>query len=174
MRPLRLLAATAVAAALILPAAPALPAAIPRDPLTGTAEVGTPLATRTLLLACLAPFTVTLLMWLALALRRARATDPLRPQREAQLRLTQHLTTLDRAAGDAPRRAQLLAWQHDTAVLWSIPHAAPAASTLTDATWRTLWQEADRAIYSAQFTLPGDWSARAQAALAAQQLPVLA
>jgi hypothetical protein len=153
------------------PAAPALPAAIPRDPLTGTREVGTPLSTRTLAVACLAPFAVTLLLWLALALRRARATDPLRPQREARLRLAQHLKTLDHTTGDAQRRAQLLAWQHDAAVLWSISHAAPAASTLADETWRTLWQEADRAIYSAQFTLPGDWSARAQAALVAKRLP---
>lgn len=153
------------------PAAPAAPTPIPRDPLVGTAEIAAPFATSTVVLACLAPFAGTLMLWLTLALRRARSTDPLRPQRQARARLVAHLADLDRARDDSQRRALLLEWQHDTAVLWGIAHAAPSATALVDESWRTLWSEADRAVYGARFSLPTDWAARAQAALVAKSLP---
>jgi hypothetical protein len=69
------------------------------------------------------------------------------------------------------RRSLLLEWQHDAAVLWSIAHAAPRPRALADETWRTLWREADQALYGARFVLPADWAARAQTALSAKRLP---
>lgn len=149
---------------------PELPAGIPRDPLPGTAVARVPLATRSLVVAVLIPFAGLLAFWVWLALRRARETDPVRPRREARDRLARTLAELPEATG-AERVRLLLAWQHDTAVLWQLRHAAPAAGALDGAEWSALWREADRTLYGAKAALPSDWIARAQAALAAKVVP---
>lgn len=148
---------------------PALPAGLPRDPLAGAARAVVPLPLRTTALLVAAPLLLPLFLWLWFALRRARATDPLRPQREARLRLTATLAELKSAAA-SQRPALLLRWQHDSALLWQLSLAAPPAAALADPAWSTLWSESDRALYSADSALPPDWLPRAEAALEAKRL----
>ncbi|MBL9198956.1 MAG: GNAT family N-acetyltransferase, partial [Opitutaceae bacterium] len=114
-----------------------------------------------------APFALFLAFWAILAVRRAAQTDPQRPRREARARLVKLLGA--QSSSLTPQR--LLQWQRDTAVLWRLNHAAPRASAIPDATWATLWTETDRSLYGAQVALPSDWTARAQAALAAHRVP---
>ena len=156
--------------------APAFPAGIPRDPLPGATPASTPLSARTLTVGLLSPVLCLLAWWTALAIRRAQQTDPLRPRREARARLAATLAQLRpaSASGSQPSalNAQLLlAWQHDTAVLWQLRHAAPPATALADAAWSALWLESDRALYGAKADLPPDWIARAEAALTAKRVP---
>lgn len=175
--------------------APAAPAGIPRDPLPGSATASTPLAARTLLIGLLSPVAGLLLFWAWLAIRRAQQTDPLRPRREARTRLAVTLSqirtvpSLPRVPFDVHSQQQvlLLRWQHDTAILWQLRHAAPPASALLtagDATppsrsspapdasaWSTLWLESDRSLYGPKPELPADWIARAEAALVAKRVP---
>jgi hypothetical protein len=166
---------------------PAPPTGLPRDPLPGSAPAMVPLRLRTLTLLLLSPFCLLLALWLTLAVRRARQTDPLRPQREARTRLAQLLAMLRNSEPKTQNPKLLLAWQQDTAVLFKIPHAAPAAAALSHidgaaapsprhsspdtAAWIQLWLEADRAIYGPSSELPSDWLPRAEAALAAKKLP---
>lgn len=157
--------------ALKLPGAPAEPTAIPRDALTGTAEAPVPWSRRTFAAVLLAPFGVLLLFWLALALRRARATDPRRAQREAHARLAATLASLRATADPAARARLLLAWQHDAIILARLHHAAPPATAFDDAAWQQLWRESERALYAAGASLPADWPDRAAAALAARPAP---
>jgi hypothetical protein len=116
----------------ILP--PAAPAGIPRDALPGSATVPAPFSPRTVFALVVAPFVALLAFWAWLALRRARQTDPLRPQRAARLRLAATLAGLRRLQlptsnfDSQQQRELLLRWQHDAALLWQIPHAAPPAS----------------------------------------------
>jgi hypothetical protein len=152
------------------PAPPAPPAGIPRDPLPGADEVLRPFGMPVWIASIAAPFGGLVILWFVLALREARRTDPLRPQREARARLAALLARL-RTASHAQRAALLLEWQRDTAFLWQIPHAAPPATALADADWAALWTEADRALYGANVSLPSDWIARAEAALAAKTVP---
>jgi hypothetical protein len=153
------------------PAVAALPGAIPRDPLPGAARARVPLAAGTLTAWVVAPFVLWAGLWVWLAVRRARQTDPVRPRREARDRLAQTLARLV-SAPTTTRAGLLFAWQRDTALLWQIRHAAPRASVFADdPTWATLWSEADRALYGADAVLPPDWIARAQAALAAKRVP---
>jgi tetratricopeptide (TPR) repeat protein len=65
----------------------------------------------------------------------------------------------------------LLDWQHDTAVLVQLHHAAPAAEALDDQTWQQLWREAEHALYAEDHALPANWLARAATALAARSAP---
>lgn len=150
--------------------AAAAPTGIPRDPLPGSARARSPLSPVIWLAASVAPWGALGLFWIILALGRARSTDPLRPRREARARLAHTLTRLE-AANASTRTALLLDWQRDTALLWQITHAAPPATALDGSDWRTLWAEADRALYGETTTLPSDWVARAHAALAAKSLP---
>ncbi|MDB6169988.1 MAG: hypothetical protein JWM88_2852 [Verrucomicrobia bacterium] len=150
-------------------APPEAPSTIPRDPLPGPAHVSRPLDLRTLAGLMTVPFALLLAVWLWLAVQRARITDPIRTQREARARLAATLARL-REAPAAERPALLLAWQHDSAVLWKIFHAAPAPSALDEEEWRRLWTESDRALYRAGGDLPPDWTARAEAALAAKRV----
>lgn len=169
-------AAPAVAVPGLAPAAPARPpeppAAIPRDPLPGTAEAAAPWSDRTLALGFAASVGWLPLFWLALAYRRARRTDPLRPRREARARLARRLEEL-RAANDPARtRALLQQWQRDVAELWPLAKAAPSATAfLPDHDWSRLWTEADAVIYGDGHALPADWLDRAGAALAARRVP---
>ncbi len=157
----------------------AAPAGIPRDPLAGEARATMPFTARSLGWSLAAPGLAVFAWWLALAYGRARASDPLRPRREARARLAGHLAALARA-GSGERRGPLLAWQQDTARLWGLEHAAPSSRALAAAAapgdggaeaWLRLWQEADQALYGPRPELPGDWLDRAQTALAARRVP---
>jgi tetratricopeptide (TPR) repeat protein len=153
------------------PEVPAAPTAIPRDPLTDLGRATLPRPGNELLLLLLAPFALLLLFWFWLSLGRARETDPVRFRRAARARLAATLAKFP-TASPAERPALLLAWQHDTALLWEILHAAPPATSLHDAAWSTLWAESDRALYGANpLELPADWIPRAEAALAAKSVP---
>lgn len=173
---------TVPAAATPAPETPALPAAIPRDPLLATGNVLTPRPVAELAVILAAPIAAFLLFWGWLALRRAGQTDPVRARREARTRLAATLEKLSHLpAPDSKhstfnlqlqqRRELLLQWQYDTAVLWEIFHAAPPPASLSDAAWAALWTEADRALYATNPGLPADWVERAEAALAAKRLP---
>lgn len=150
---------------------PAAPGGIPRDPLPGSSTTMPPLTPAPLVALLVAPFGLLLGFWAWLAVRRARLTDPLRPRREAHARLAATLAGMkDEASSRLPPLApRLLAWQHDAAILWGIPHAAPPAAALTDPAWAQLWTESDRALYGAGGKLPDDWLPRAEAALEAKR-----
>jgi tetratricopeptide (TPR) repeat protein len=171
-----------------LSAPPGPPTALPGDPLPGSARALTPFSSQSLLtFGLLSAIGCPLLFWSFLALRRAWATDPAKPRREARRRLQatiEALSAQSAAASVTPRvRELLLAWQHDAAVLWEIAHAAPSPLALlgqtrnskseirnsdSAAAWVQLWREADRALYSAKGALPPDWGARAELALDAK------
>lgn len=174
------------------PATPAPTAAIPRDPLPGSAQVMTPLSQGALVSWVLAPFGGLLLFWFGLALRHARKTDPLRPRREAHAHLAATLARLA-TAKESEQTALLLAWQRDAARLWQIRDAAPSAAAFSGralpsarssavtaegappspeaALWAQLWLECERTLYGVRSPLPPDWVTRAQAALHALRLP---
>jgi len=152
------------------PTPPPAPGGIPRDPLPGSDEVMAPLSWDELIVWLSAPFAGLFLFWGGLAIRRAQKTDPVRPRREARARLVRTLAQFA-GAGEKERAALLIAWQHESAVLWQIKHAAPPATALPNQAWTTLWQEADRSLYGVKATLPTDWVDRAQAALAAKRVP---
>lgn len=151
-------------------AAPAPPGGIPTDPLPGSAIAAAPMARRNLAMWLAAPFAALLGFWLWLAVKRAQATDPLRPRREARARLAATIAQL-KSSPPAAHPQLLLAWQRDAAVLWQLRQAAPPAVAVGDAAWVALWQESDRALYGSKLELPSDWTARAEAALAAKTLP---
>jgi hypothetical protein len=179
------------------PAPPAAPSGIPRDPIAGGASAAVPLTMPVLAGWLMAPVACLFAWWLALAWRRAVRTDPLRVRREAHARLTALLAQMrNGGTGRPPTAAQLLEWQHEAAVLWGISHAAPGAAAIDHANgsyrtpraatqpgddadqaarsqWAALWREADRALYGAAATLPGDWLPRAEAALASKPVPRL-
>jgi len=152
-----------------------LPLGLPREPVNGSAFATVPLATRTVVASLLSAVAGFCLFWLILAYRRARHTDPLGPRRAAYARLEKLLPALN-LVDPAGLRAQLIAWQHDTALLLRLPVAAPTladldrASTASDAL-KTLWAETDRTLYGENVALPSDWSTRARTGLAALPLP---
>ena len=158
-----------IAASPVEPKAPEPPAAGLGDPVPPSAPVLGPLRKRTLAAECALPFALLGLFWAVLAYRQARRTDPLKAQREARQRIGATLEAM-RSAPTADRLPLLLAWQRDSATLWGIMHAAPPAAALSDSVWSGLWAEADRCLYSAETLLPGDWVARAHAALARKTL----
>ena len=149
------------------PSAPVTPNGLPRDPWAGPDSAGRPWAAPLLVPLLLAPFILVALFWMRLAWARARATDPQRARREAHRRLADLLPRLR----GTPAAPLLLDWQRDSAVLWGIAHAAPAADALGDPAWSALWSEVDRALYGPAAGLPADWEARAAAALAAKPAP---
>ena len=173
------------------PAAPKLPTAVPpvppenlpRDPLTESRRGWVPFYQRGLWVAATAPaLVVVLVAWLTLAALRSRALDPQRHRRAAKAKLAATLAAI-RASGapTAERNRLLQEWQHHVAALWEIPHAAPgaplvhariAAGSPDAATaWTALWNEADRTQHGPVAELPGDWTARAESALAAVKVP---
>jgi uncharacterized protein YjeT (DUF2065 family) len=153
-----------------LPDEPTGPSPIPGDPIAGGGNALAPLGHATFLVLISSPVALLALLWGGLALRRATQTDPLRGRRLAQKQLRATLARLPGA--DAATRARLLLdWQHQSIAFWGIAHAAPAAATLGEPAWKTLWEESDRALYSASAELPGDWITRAEAAVKAQRLP---
>jgi hypothetical protein len=144
--------------------APELPAGALGDPVRSGGSALRPIRRRSIALACAAPFAVLGLLWAGLACRRAAATDPARPRREAKRRIALTLSAL-RAAPAREKAPLLLDWQHDSAILWGVERAAPPASMVGDEAWSALWSESDRFLYSAEPLLAADWVARAQAAL---------
>jgi len=148
---------------------PEPPGASLGDPVGPADTSSAPLHAQALSIACALPFALLAVFWGALAYRRARATDPLNPRREARLRMAATLEAL-RSAPVVGKAPLLLAWQRDAAVLFEIAHAAPPAAAVSDPDWSALWAEADRCLYSSAMTLPGDWISRAQAALQRKSL----
>ncbi|ACB75676.1 BatD family protein [Opitutus terrae] len=170
-----------------IPPPPTTPLGIPRDPLPGETTAMVPLSAPVLISLVILPFALLLFFWAWLAVRRAQMTDRERHRRAAKERLTATLGALRTArgpAGTAVRAQLLLQWQHDTAILWQIRHAAPSAAVFAGqsgsrtsgndgvgATWCALWEAADRALYSPNAELPVEWVDRAEAALAEKRVP---
>lgn len=154
------------------PQPPGEPEAIPRDPIPGTAQASVPWTDGGTWLALAASVSWLPVFWLALAWRRARQSDPARLRREARARLAAALADLRTTQDPARVSALLLCWQHEATRVWPLAKAAPAASAfLPDQAWSTLWNESERALYGDAQSLPSDWVARAEAALAAKSVP---
>ena len=154
------------------PQAPGEPEAIPRDPIPGTSQAAVPWTDGGTWLALAASVAWLPVFWLALAWRRARQSDPARLRREARARLAALLAELRGTQNPARIAALLLRWQQEAALVWPLTKAAPAAAAfLPDQTWSTLWSESERALYSTGQSLPSDWVARAEAALATKAVP---
>lgn len=161
--------------------APGKPGRLPLDPLDGVATAmlpvdGVPVAW------LLAPAIPLFLVWLLFALRRASTTDPLRPQREAHKRMAGVLSAVKDAKTPAETAVALRAWQNTAVDIFGRKRAAPSPSEfmfaasqfLTPAAaaiWRTLWIEAEGAIYGKTAALPADWTLRASAASRTLRLP---
>ena len=117
-----------------------------------------------LVIVALAP---PLLLWLGLALGRARREDAFRARRVSRRALRRVLAEMrggDRSA------ARLERWRELTTQLWPVGLAVPtadelAASTTEPETWRTLWAESEEALFSPRHHLAPDWPERATAAL---------
>ena len=149
------------------------PAAIPRDPLSPASAAPVPLASSTLLTCLLASVLCPLLVWITLALHRARATDPRLAQRTARVHLAATLAALRRNQ-PAQTLALIQRWQHDVAVLWQLDLAVPTSDIFKAAdaeAWAVLWEESDRVLYRANEQLPEDWVSRAKEALSAKHVP---
>ena len=173
---------------------PAAPSPIPRDPLPPADTATAPLSHPVLLTSLASSALVPLFLWMGLALRRARLTDPARALREAHIRLANTLRQLaemgkpetgnlkpEVRTSEPQVSALLRAWQRDTAILWRIPQAVPTPASFSSersgererpgsATWSDLWSEADRTLYGTA-PLPADWTTRASQALAAHRAP---
>lgn len=150
------------------PDIPSMPETVPSGPLpVSDASAPDLLRPRALWGWMLGVLLCPLPTWFALAWRLALHSDPLRPRRTARRRLTRILRHLQ----DAPEisiPALLLTWQHETAILWNLPGAAPAAYQLPAGEWGWLWEETDRVLYHGDGArLPNEWHTRAQKALAA-------
>jgi hypothetical protein len=147
--------------------APEAPGSALGDPLPPDSAAPGLLSGTTVAAACAAPFGLAVLLWGALALRRARRTDPVRPIREARVRLSATLASIASSGKQVDPRL-LMDWQRDCAALWGVGSAAPQAGAVGPGEWATLWSEADRVIYGRDFPLPSTWCERARAALEAK------
>jgi len=161
--------------------APTQPGRLPLDPLEGAAtamlpSAGVPVGW------LLAPAIPLLLAWFVFALRRARTTDPLRPQREAHARMHGIIAAVKAASTPAESAAALRAWQNIAVDIFGRKRAAPSPSEFMFAAsqflspaaaenWRTLWIEAEAAIYGKSVGLPPDWTLRASVASRMLRLP---
>ena len=155
--------------------APALPAALPRDPLSPGDRAILPLTWNEWALgAMVVPAVLLVLLWLILARERALVTDPTRPRREARRRLARTVGQIDEAShqGQQPvPRALLLSWQRDAARWRHLSRIVPAPAAFGDASWSSLADDVDRALYGPTGLLPADWSTRAVAVLNAEPAP---
>lgn len=111
------------------------------------------------------------LLWLALAIIRARVADPDRAARRAHARLATTIAALAAGPTEAARRHLVRSWQRDVGIRLKFDHAAPLAGMFGQADWAQLWDEADGYLYGRDMHLPADWQARAASALAAQGEP---
>jgi len=159
---------------------PVPPENLPRDPLPEGDGGIVPFGVSALFALCaLGAVAVPALVWLVLAAQRSRLTDPQRHRREALEKLIASVDALPRPT--PALRASLRSWQQQTAILWSIPHAAPNSrlvratvarqSEAAAKTWTALWDEADQALHGRTGDLPKDWAARAGAALQTIKIP---
>ncbi|MDR2863734.1 MAG: BatD family protein [Puniceicoccales bacterium] len=163
-----------------------VPAKIPLEPLPPAAASPAPVDAASLFPWLLAAGLWPLLLWVALAWRRARVTDPLRVRREARKQLEKILRGLagvqllpdsgaeSLASGNQPPpplTRLLLEWQRATAAFWGVATAAPCAGQLPEARWVALWEEADRVLYRPAALLPEGWIDEAKAALGSARLP---
>jgi hypothetical protein len=149
----------------------AAPSGLPRDPLAPGLSAPSPLDATSFVWLLAAPFLLFFALWLWFAVRLARRTDPERRRREARMRLASVLERLQNTkAGDA-MRPLLLAWQHESAVVWRLIQATPIPGSIADPSWSVLWAEAERAIYGPDSSLPTDWVSRARAALSGKSVP---
>jgi len=148
------------------PAAPAAqPEGLIREPIAASRIARLPAASLGQVAARAAiPFGAVLATWLALALRRARQRDPLRPRRAALNQVPAALAALRENPSDAQA---LLTWQRLAARAHGLAHAAPAVNELPEGQWRDLWAESECTLYREKTPLPSDWLARAEAAHAA-------
>ncbi|MCF7759983.1 MAG: BatD family protein [Cephaloticoccus sp.] len=165
------------------PEPPADPTGIPRDPIVGSHVVASPFSSLSPLVALvLAPFGVVLVVWLALAYALARKNDPARSRRLARQQLAATLAALRSATPNSdiqtpssqlqsPISDLLIRWQHQTAQLWSLHHAAPPPHVLPNDKWKSLWMESDHVLYGAGVALPPDWLARAESVLTSTKVP---
>jgi len=154
------------------PPSPAVaPSGLPRDPLAANSAASRTMDGPSVIWLLAMPFVVFFALWLVLAGRLARRTDPERRRREARARLAAILGRIRGESSGEAIRPLLLAWQHDSAVVWKLVHSAPTPNSIADPAWRSLWMEADRAIYGPESFVPADWVPRAQAALAVRSVP---
>lgn len=154
------------------PAPPVAPAPIPLDPLPGLAEAAAPLSRTGLTALLVASVAWVPLLWLGLALQRARRQDPWKSRREARAGLARTLSALSGIRDPASTGRLLRAWQQQTAALWAIHRAAPTSASFTDTPdWSRLWVESESCLFGPDPTLPSDWVSRAEAALSARHVP---
>ncbi|WP_221030934.1 BatD family protein [Actomonas aquatica] len=160
-------------------AVPDLPPPLPLDPSSGATRGIHPVAVSKWWIPAVAALSLPVVLWLALAARRRKLTDPLRGQREARARAMAILSQLP--ATGAPVtvaiRRQLIAWQEATATTLGLGvhpacgvpmQRALAASTLgTPDEWQRVWAEADAVIYGGADILPADWASAATLLLSA-------
>ncbi|MCF3652228.1 BatD family protein [Synoicihabitans lomoniglobus] len=152
--------------------APASPAALPGDPLPGSAAAMRPLRRPQVVATAITLAVLIPLLWLTLSSLRALRLDPGRSARAARQRLKSRIDAVGRTSAKPDREIALIAWQRDTALLWESRHAAPAPDLFADdAAWTQLWHEADRALYGEDGQLPPDWTTRAYEALARKRAP---
>ncbi|MFT3869923.1 MAG: BatD family protein [Nibricoccus sp.] len=155
------------------PKPPAMPKGIPRDPLPDAGEAAEPLEQNRFIAALCAPVAVLLALWLWLAFRRARVTDPARTRREARQRALAAIDALGSSQNPEETAKLILTWQKEIALLWQFSAAVPAAHSFptSEAKWIALWAETERALYRDATPLPADWSTRAREALATHHVP---
>lgn len=162
-----------------LRAPPPAPALALRDPLSGEATALIPLGWQPVILSSVAASGGILVVWLTLALGRARRTDPYRHRRDASERLRRTVEAIATTRDPKEQRNLLAAWRRDTLTLLGLPASTPSAeilakkiaSTGPTSEWPKLWREADRALFGSRAALPDDWPTRARAAAAAQRVP---
>jgi hypothetical protein len=149
-------------------ATPTPPDAVPRDPLPPSGSVLSPFGASSVVVAALSALLCPLVVWLVLAFRRARLTDPALARRQARDRLADTIRRIDSSTsqqGRADLVSELLAWRRDTVILLRLPFAEPTTTHFGDSAWAVLWTEADRSCYGTA-PLPSDWTGRARHALA--------
>lgn len=114
-----------------------------------------------------------LLLWVGLALARARRSDGHFARRMARRRLAR-LTARLATAGRSPEAGAIEAWCRDCAALLAISRAAPTEAEVTAAlaatpeihdaaAWLTLWRQARAALFGLERRVPDDWPQRAAA-----------
>lgn len=116
-----------------------------------------------------------LLLWIALALRRAWLADGWRARRAARGQVEKLLNEISRR-GTRPTRVELEFWRNCCVAAWgeglAVPTAAEISARVTDeptarALWGMLWAETEAAMYAARAEVAVDWVVRAKQALAA-------
>lgn len=157
---------------------------LPHDPLSGAGQAWSPLSGRRVVALSILPFGLLAAYWLLLAVRRARHTDPRRPQREAFAQLRAAIANARSAQDVEQRKAALLAWQHAAAIVLGLPVAAPTAAHVRAARvegrladtieqWFELWTASEQALYGRDTRLEDWWYDQAGALCARIRLPQL-